>query len=55
MDIFDLAFVVSYLGSDDPTADLTGDGAVDMSDLTTVAQNFDERFETSRVGPPGAS
>ena len=40
IDIFDLTFVASRYGTDDPAADINLDGAVDIFDLTILASHY---------------
>ena len=44
MNILDLVRVASHFGSNDPTADLNGDGEVDILDLTLVGSNFGKKL-----------
>jgi len=43
VNILDLAFIAGRYGSNDPTADLNGDGKVDIVDLVIVADKYDRQ------------
>jgi len=43
VNIFDMAFIASRYGSNDPAGDLNGDGRVDVFDLVIAAGNYERR------------